>query len=68
MVQFPPPLVSGISNISAMPAILIVNQSEITAATPFSPEDVLREIPGFKGLFMVVIMIICVMCLRLRYI
>ncbi|MEA1894624.1 MAG: hypothetical protein U9N36_05385 [Euryarchaeota archaeon] len=55
IVQFPPPLVSGISNISAMPAILIVNQSEITTATPFSPEDVLRELPGFEGLFMIAI-------------
>ena len=68
MVQFPMPLVSGISNISAMPAILIVNQSEITTATPFSPEEVLREIPGFEGLFMIAIMIVCAMCMRLRYI
>ena len=64
MVRFPPPTVSGISNISAMPAILIVNQSEITASTPFSPEDVLREIPGFKGLF--VIVTVCLAYLRLR--
>jgi len=64
MVQFPQPLVSGISNISVMPAMLIVNQSEITTATPFSPEDVLREIPGFKGLFMIAI--VYMMYLRSR--
>jgi len=66
MVQFPPPLVSGISNISAMPTILIVNQSEITTATPFSPEDVLMEIPGFKGLFMIAI--VYMVYLRSRYV
>jgi hypothetical protein len=64
MVQFPLPLVSGISNISAMPAMLIVNQSEVTTATPFSPEDVLMEIPGFKGLFMIAI--VYMMYLRSR--
>ena len=66
MVQFPPPLVSGISNISAMPTILIVNQSKITTATPSSPEDVLREIPGFKGLFMIAI--VYMVYLRSRYV